>query len=616
MATVKSTIELQDKMTPILSKIVKNLELTISMMEEMNTATSGGKGFEKISKEVKVANEELNRLVDELDKVEKKIKETGQTAGEVTKELSKWDILVGNFLANLGEKALYFLIDSLMQSIEFASNLAEVQNVVDVSFGKSAEAVNEWAQGALRAYGLNELSAKKFAGTMGAMLKSSGVANDKVMEMSTTLAGLAGDVASFYNLQSEEAFNKIRGGISGETEGLKQLGINMSETNLSTFALSKGMDKLYKDMSYGEKVMLRYEYLLDVTKDAQGDFSRTIGSFANQSKLFAEGLKQITALFANNFVPIIAIALQVVNKLFLFITENWGAVNTVLLGVVALILTYVIPALYRVAASYVSMGYKAASAWLIANWPIALVIAAIVAVILILHKLGISFGTMANYVGKAFGFVYAWVVNTLKGLYNYIINFAEFFANVWFDPINAIQRLFLTMADICLGALAVIAKGVDKIFKTDFASTINNWKSEVAGMAKDLAKNQKYTFERTDYIDFEETMDKFGKIAEDFVNGEGLGEFGPNIDPNDPNAPDGTAAKPINTKVGNDIKISDEDIKLMKDVAQQRYVNQYTTLRPEMTVHIDKVEKEADVDVIAGKIADLFEADMESSLAT
>ena len=428
MATVKSTIELQDKMTPILSKIVKNLELTISMMEEMNTATSGGKGFEKISKEVKVANEELNRLVDELDKVEKEIKETGQTAGEVTKELSKWDILVGNFLANLGEKALYFLIDSLMQSIEFASNLAEVQNVVDVSFGKSAEAVNEWAQGALRAYGLNELSAKKFAGTMGAMLKSSGVANDKVMEMSTTLAGLAGDVASFYNLQPEEAFNKIRGGISGETEGLKQLGINMSETNLSTFALSKGMDKLYKDMSYGEKVMLRYEYLLDVTKDAQGDFSRTIGSFANQSKLFAEGLKQITALFANNFVPIIAIALQVVNKLFLFITENWGAVNTVLLGVVALILTYVIPALYRVAASYVSMGYKAASAWLIANWPIALVIAAIVAVILILHKLGISFGTMANYVGKAFGFVYAWVVNTLKGLYNYIINFAEFFA--------------------------------------------------------------------------------------------------------------------------------------------------------------------------------------------
>ena len=74
MATVKSTIELQDKMTPILSKVVKNLELTISMMEEMNTTTSGGKGFEKISKEVKVANEELNRLVDELDKVEKEIK--------------------------------------------------------------------------------------------------------------------------------------------------------------------------------------------------------------------------------------------------------------------------------------------------------------------------------------------------------------------------------------------------------------------------------------------------------------------------------------------------------------------------------------------------------------
>ena len=99
--------------------------------------------------------------------------------------------------------------------------MQEVQNVVDTTFGASASAIDEFAKSAATSFGMSELSAKQFSGTMGAMLKSVGLASGSVLEMSTAMTGLAGDMASFYNIDVETAFNKLRAGISGEIEPLK-----------------------------------------------------------------------------------------------------------------------------------------------------------------------------------------------------------------------------------------------------------------------------------------------------------------------------------------------------------------------------------------------------------
>ncbi|MEG0509335.1 MAG: DNA-binding protein, partial [Eubacterium sp.] len=130
-----------------------------------------------------------------------------------------------------------------VKAVKLASDLTEVQNVVDTTFGKDADKINQWAKDAATSFGMAELDAKKFNGTIGAMLKSMGMTGDEVTSMSTDMVGLAGDMASFYNLSHEEAFEKIRAGISGETEPLKQLGINMSVANLEAYALSKGITK-------------------------------------------------------------------------------------------------------------------------------------------------------------------------------------------------------------------------------------------------------------------------------------------------------------------------------------------------------------------------------------
>ncbi len=232
----------------------------------------------------------------------------------------------GNTLLKVGAAVgLAFGVGALVnfgkESIKLASDIQEVQNVIDVTFGQGARQIEEFAQSAAAAFGLSELSAKQYTGTMGAMLKSSGLATDQAQEMSTTLAGLAGDMASFYNLDTDTAFEKIRAGISGETEPLKQLGINMSVANLEAYALSQGITKSYSAMSQAEQVLLRYNYLLSVTTDAQGDFARTSGSFANRVRLLQLNFDQLRIAVGNALIPIAQAVLPSINAIIEGLTK-------------------------------------------------------------------------------------------------------------------------------------------------------------------------------------------------------------------------------------------------------------------------------------------------------
>ena len=218
----------------------------------------------------------------------------------IEKESKKWDASVDESTGNMESSFSAFLkgvakgfvaagIGKMLiglgkDAIAAASDLEEVQNVVDVTFGDSAGRIEAWAKSAGKQYGLTETAAKRYTSTIGAMLKSQGMADDEIVQTSTDLAGLAADMASFYNLDFDEAFQKIRSGISGETEPLKQLGINMSVVNLEAFAMEKGITKAFSTMSQGEQTALRYQYIMQATADAQGDFARTADGFANASR--------------------------------------------------------------------------------------------------------------------------------------------------------------------------------------------------------------------------------------------------------------------------------------------------------------------------------------------
>ena len=174
------------------------------------------------------ATEEIQRLQQQIQSLQQAADGGDSGGGVLSGFLSRLDVIgdiaSGQFLANMAVNGINSIIDgvtgSIDESIGLASDLKETQNVVDVTFEDSASTINKWAQEALNAYGLTETKAKQYSSTLGAMMKSMGIADDQVLQMSMDMAGLAADMASFYNLDHDTAFEKIRSGISGETEPL------------------------------------------------------------------------------------------------------------------------------------------------------------------------------------------------------------------------------------------------------------------------------------------------------------------------------------------------------------------------------------------------------------
>ena len=180
------------------------------------------------------------------------------------------------------------VVDFGKESIELASDLQETQNVVDVTFTTMSDDVNEFARNAIKSAGMSETMAKKYTGTFGAMAKSFGFTEKESYDLATSLTQLTGDVASFYNLDHDEANTKLKAVFTGETEALKELGVVMTQTALDQFALEKGFGKTTKEMTEQEKVSLRYKFVVDKLSGASGDFVRTQDSWANQTRILSE----------------------------------------------------------------------------------------------------------------------------------------------------------------------------------------------------------------------------------------------------------------------------------------------------------------------------------------
>lgn len=255
--------------------------------------------------------DDMRDAANEADKFGSSISKQFSSIGADLKQAFSFSI--GTLIADGIKAAGQAMIEFSKHSIELASDLDEVQNVVDVTFGDGAKTINSWSQSLISSFGLSELKAKKYSSTMGAMLKSMGLTDSQVLTMSQDMTELAADMASFYNLEHDEAFDKIRAGISGETEPLKQLGINMSVANMEAYAMSQGITKSYNAMTQAEQALLRYNYLMSVTADAQGDFSRTSDSYANSWKQLKEIFDQIATEFGTDLIAVVTPAITTLN---------------------------------------------------------------------------------------------------------------------------------------------------------------------------------------------------------------------------------------------------------------------------------------------------------------
>lgn len=225
--------------------------------------------------------------------------------------------IMGGIAGALTQKAMDLLADAGRalvefgkESIELGSDLQEVQNVVDVTFTNMSDKVDEFAKNAAQSAGLSETMAKKYTGTFGAMAKSFGFTEQEAYDMATSLTQLTGDVASFYNLDHDEAYTKLKGVFTGETEALKELGVVMTQSALDQYALEKGIGKTTAKMSEQEKVALRHSFVMEQLEGASGDFVRTQDSWANQTRILSLQWESFQATIGEGLIAMLTPGIQ------------------------------------------------------------------------------------------------------------------------------------------------------------------------------------------------------------------------------------------------------------------------------------------------------------------
>lgn len=227
--------------------------------------------------------------------------------------------LTSAFKKLLGVLGIGISIASLVkfgkECVDLGSDLSEVQNVVDVTFGDMSNQVNEFARSSIKSYGISETAAKNYMGTLGAMSQAFGFSQTEAYGQAEALTALAGDMASFYNKTTDETFNALRSVYSGETEVLKQYGVVMTETALNEFALARGMGKTVSQMSEQEKVSLRLAFVQDKLAMASGDFARTQDSWANQTRVLSLQWESFKATIGQGLINVLTPVVQWLNAI-------------------------------------------------------------------------------------------------------------------------------------------------------------------------------------------------------------------------------------------------------------------------------------------------------------
>lgn len=209
------------------------------------------------------------------------------------------------------------IVNFSKECLKLGSDLTEVQNVVDVTFGSMNKKVNDFAKGAINNYGLSETMAKKYMGTFGAMSKAFNFSTAQAYDMSAALTGLSGDVASFYNISQDEAYTKLKSVFTGETETLKDLGVVMTQNALDQYALANGYGKTTSKMTEQEKVALRLAFVQEKLALASGDYARTSGQWANQVRTLTLQWQQFKATVGQGLINLFTPVIKVLNWVLL-----------------------------------------------------------------------------------------------------------------------------------------------------------------------------------------------------------------------------------------------------------------------------------------------------------
>jgi len=366
-------------------------------------------------------------------------------------------------------------------AVKFASDFQESMNKVDVAFGESKQEVKDFAKTTLKQFGIAEGSALDMAALFGDMATSMGLNQSAASDMSTSLVGLAGDLASFKNIGIDQATTALAGVFTGETESLKRLGIVMTQTNLESFAMERGMNANIKTMTQAQKVALRYKFIMESTSNAQGDFGRTSGGAANQMRIFQESLKELSAKFGQVILPVFTKLVSFANGLLQKFAEL-SPTTKKLIVVFAGIAAALGPVIY-ILGTLMTMAPAIGTALSVMMGPIGLIVAGLTAISVVIYKNWAGIKSALVKIGNYFIELYNNSLPIQLAVDSLIMNFknmlavGKFVFSTFSTIIKTFAKNFMTLfkgiGDIIMG---IFTFDKDKIVQgfTDLADGLKN----------------------------------------------------------------------------------------------------------------------------------------------
>lgn len=277
---------------------------------EKEGATS--KAAQELAKKMFQAQGDIKKTTEKLKyyaKAEQEVTDKTAAMAKKLEESGKKIEKVGDKISGVGNKLTLGVTTPIIAAgtavYKYSSDLTEAENKTEVIFGNMTQYVKDWAQDSINKLGMAKSTAYSTVSLYGDMATSMGLTRKQAMEMATTLVELSADLSSFKNVSLEQSQNALISIFTGETETLKKLGIIMTETQLKAYAMSKGLGEVYNKMTQAEKVQLRYQYVLESSSNAIGDYARTNGEAAGQMRKLPEALKELASSFRDNVEPAI-----------------------------------------------------------------------------------------------------------------------------------------------------------------------------------------------------------------------------------------------------------------------------------------------------------------------
>lgn len=287
-------------------------------------------------------------LKKELNNLKPQFTEMGNTGtkamNQISNSMNGATKSIGSLKSSLkgiiGTLGLVFSLKALInfgqQAVNVASDLTEVDNVVQKAFGNMRGEMDALADSSIKNLGISRLEAYQTGSTFMAMGKSMLTSSQDAKDMALNLTKLSANMASFFNTSNKYAAIALKSIYTGETETLKQYGVVMTEVNLKQFALAQGITKSYNEMSQSERVMLRYQYVMQQLGYIGDDFIDTQDSWANQTRVLKEQWKEFLGILGTGIITVLTPLVKALNMIMgrmIAIAKSIGSVLSNVFGI-------------------------------------------------------------------------------------------------------------------------------------------------------------------------------------------------------------------------------------------------------------------------------------------